>query len=377
MNQLLTHTKSFKNLFSLKILPIIALITYCELDKMSSRRELNAAAVNISGRQRMLCQRTALFAMRLVYTQDASEQETLCQGMLAAIDLMERSHNALINGDAEMKLPGQPSETLRAIYFDEPLYLDRQIRDYMAHVRALARSLESSSAVPEGALTLKRSHPSELKQENPHLQAILKAAETELIEALDAVVNQYQKEIDAAALKIERQQTELYRQSCAAAAAAYVYAQQLEQTMQDLRCTQAQLIQTEKLSSIGQMIAGVAHEINNPVSFIYGNLRYASDYVQDLLDLLNLYQEYYSNPSPVVQAKIKDIDLDFLLQDLPKVLASMEVGADRVRQIVLSLRNFSRSDQILMQSMDLHEGIDSTLLILQNRLKARGNRSDH
>ncbi len=375
MNQLLTHTKSFKNLFSLKILPIIALITYCELDKMSSRRELNAAAVNISGRQRMLCQRTALFAMRLVYTQDASEQETLCQGMLAAIDLMERSHNALINGDAEMKLPGQPSETLRAIYFDEPLYLDRQIRDYMAHVRALARSLESSSAVPEGALTLKRSHPSELKQENPHLQAILKAAETELIEALDAVVNQYQKETDAAVLKIERQQTELYRQSCAAAAAAYVYAQQLQQTMQDLRCTQAQLIQTEKLSSIGQMIAGVAHEINNPVSFIYGNLRYASDYVQDLLDLLNLYQEYYSNPSPVVQAKIKDIDLDFLLQDLPKVLASMEVGADRVRQIVLSLRNFSRSDQILMQSMDLHEGIDSTLLILQNRLKARGNRS--
>jgi urea transport system substrate-binding protein len=119
------------------------------------------------------------------------------------------------------------------------------------------------------------------------------------------------------------------------------------------------------------MVAGVAHEINNPVSFIYGNLGYASDYVQDLLDLINLYQEYYPNPIPSIQDKIKAIDLDFLLTDLPKVLASMQVGAERIRQIVLSLRNFSRSDENVRQAVDIHEGIESTLLILQNRLKAR------
>ena len=332
--------------------------TYFDLNEIITTKEINAAVINISGRQRMLSQRAALFALRLVCTQDGLEQEKLRQEMLAAIELMEESHNGLINGNADMKLQSHPSEAVQAIYFEAPFYLDRQIRDYIAHVRTLAQA-----------------HPTELTQENPHLQMILWASATDLLDAIEAVVSQYQKESDAAQLNIEMQQILLYQQSCAATAAAHAHANQLEQTLHDLKRTQAQLLQSEKLSSIGQMVAGVAHELNNPVSFIYGNLRHASDYVQDLLDLLNLYQQYYSNPISPIQAKIQAIDLDFVLKDLPKVLSSMQVGAERLRQVVLSLRNFSRRDQMLGESVDIHEGIDSTLLILQNRLKARHDRA--
>jgi len=354
MPKSLVYYTFFEKLLYLKLLLVIALTTYFDLDKIITVRDINAAVINISGRQRMLSQRAALFALRLVCTPDRLEQEKLRQEMQRAIELMEKSHNGLINGDAKMKLPGQPSSDIRAMYFQAPFYLDRQIRDYITQVRALAQA-----------------HPAELTQDNPHLKSILRASETDLLDALEAVVNQYQKESDAAQFNIEVQQVELYQQSCTAAAAAQAQAQQVEYTLNELRRTQTQLIQSEKLSSIGQMVAGVAHEINNPVSFIYGNLGYASDYVQDLLDLINLYQEYYPNPIPSIQDKIKAIDLDFLLTDLPKVLASMQVGAERIRQIVLSLRNFSRSDENVRQAVDIHEGIESTLLILQNRLKAR------
>lgn len=360
-----TQAKWLNNIFVLKLLPIITLIAYFDLNKRMTTQEINAAIINISGRQRMLCQRAALLALRLVSTPDSLKREALSQEMLATIDLMSVSHNGLLNGNPEMKLPGHPSTAIQVMYFGAPLYLDRQVRDYIDQVRALAQSIKSCDS---------RSPFPELSQENPHLQAIIKASETELLQALDAVVNQYQKESEEAVFNIDMQQAALYQQSCAAAAAAHIYAHQREQILQDLQCIQDQLVHTEKLSSIGQMIAGVAHEINNPVSFIYGNLRYANDYVQDLIDLINLYQENYNEPIPAVEAKIKDIDLDFLLQDLPKVLGSMEIGANRVRQIVLSLRNFTRCDQVLMKLVDLHEGIDHTLLILQNRLKARCDR---
>lgn len=148
-------------------------------------------------------------------------------------------------------------------------------------------------------------------------------------------------------------------------------ATQLEQILKELQATQTQLIQTEKMSSLGQMVAGVAHEINNPINFIYGNLCHATEYNHSLLNLIALYQREYPNPTPTILAEIEDIDLEFLREDLPKLLSSMKVGADRIRQIVLSLRNFSRLDEAEMKPVALHEGIDSTLLILQNRLKPR------
>jgi PAS domain S-box-containing protein len=150
-------------------------------------------------------------------------------------------------------------------------------------------------------------------------------------------------------------------------------AQALKLTLQELQRTQAQLIQSEKMSSLGQMIAGIAHEINNPISFIYGNLTPARHYFQDLLSLLVLYQETYPHPKLEIQQRASEIELDFLLEDWQKLIDSMEVGADRICEIVRSLRNFSRLDEKELKPVDIHEGIDNTLLILQHRLRAEGN----
>ena len=168
------------------------------------------------------------------------------------------------------------------------------------------------------------------------------------------------------------QQAELYQQSRTATAQARTQAQQLEQTLIELQKTQAHLVQTEKMSSLGQLVAGVAHEINNPVSFIYGNLTHASGYTQDLLGLVELYQQHYPQPVARIQEQIEVIDLEFLMEDMPKLLSSMKVGAERICEIVSALRTFSRVAEAEMKAIDLHEGLDSTLMILQNRLKASG-----
>lgn len=153
-------------------------------------------------------------------------------------------------------------------------------------------------------------------------------------------------------------------------------AEELQQTLKELKQTQLQMIQSEKMSSLGQMVAGVAHEINNPVNFIHGNLTHANDYAQNLLGLIALYQELIPNPPPEIQAEIEAIDLEFLTQDLTKILQSMRVGTERIREIVLSLRNFSRLDEAEVKNVDVHSGIDSTLTILYNRLKARPDRPE-
>lgn len=153
-------------------------------------------------------------------------------------------------------------------------------------------------------------------------------------------------------------------------------AESLELTLRELKRTQAQLIQSEKMSSIGNLVAGVAHEINNPVNFIHANLRPANEYFQDLLNLVKLYQEHFPNPPTKVTAQIDAINLDFLKEDLLKLLNSMRVGTDRIREIVLSLRNFSRHDESECKRVNIHQGIDSTLMILQHRLKQTRENSE-
>ena len=147
----------------------------------------------------------------------------------------------------------------------------------------------------------------------------------------------------------------------------------LQETLQELQRTQTQIIQSEKMSSLGQMVAGVAHEINNPVSFIYGNLVPASQYTQDLIRIIELYQKHYPNPIEEIQEEIEALELDFIKKDFVQLLNSMQNGAERIKEIVLSLRNFSRLDEADFKQVDIHEGIDSTLLILHNRLKWKSN----
>ena len=152
--------------------------------------------------------------------------------------------------------------------------------------------------------------------------------------------------------------------------------QDLEQALQNLQATQVQLVESEKMSALGIMVAGVAHEINNPISFIYGNLPHVEEYVKDLFNLLESYQKYSPNPIPALQAEIEAAELDFIKEDFPKLLNSMTVGADRINKIVLSLRNFSHLDESEIKKVDIQDGLDSTLMILQNKLKAESNHSE-
>ncbi len=144
---------------------------------------------------------------------------------------------------------------------------------------------------------------------------------------------------------------------------------ELERTLRELKETQAQLIQTEKMSSLGQMVAGIAHEINNPINFVHGNLHHAHQYVTQLLNLLELYQKYYPTPVDRITEAMQEMEFEYLVSDLPKLLQSMKLGTERISNIVVSLRNFSRLDEAERKSVNLNEGIENTLLILQHRLK--------
>lgn len=358
MGEVLSDRLTDRSYFHLELLPVSALTNYFDINQIHTVRQSSAAVVNVSGRQRMLSQRTAFLSLQLIYSVTLEEQEQLRISLADAIKLMEKSHNGLLYGDASLHLAGDLSDIVRKMYFDAPLNLDQQICRYIAEVKALVQT-------PSSKLTL----------DNLHLKYILAAASNQLLSALDTAVNQYHQESDADQLEIDINQATLYEQACSATIIAQAQAQQLEKTLQNLQQTESQLIQTEKIAGLGQLVAGVAHEINNPVNFVSGNLNHASNYVHDLLSLLHLYQQENPHPSYKIQERVEAIDLEFVIQDLPDVLSSMKIGTDRISQIVLNLRNFSRLEASEMKAVNLHEGLDCTLLILKNRLRGEAGNS--
>ncbi|MGI0490325.1 ATP-binding protein [Alkalinema pantanalense CENA528] len=320
------------------------------MNPINLSRQINAAIVNVSGRQRMLTQRIACLALQWICATDSQQSAALQQDLHHSMDLMERSHLGLLHGDAQLNLPGSPSEAVLALYFEPPVQLHHLIYTYITNVRTLLLLPEEQRSI-----------------EHPLLQEILATANNDLLTALDCVVHQYEKESDIEQATIADQLVYLYQSSLSAAETAKQQAKQLEGILTDLHQTQTQLLQAEKMSGLGQLVAGIAHEINNPVNFIHGNLTHVSQYTKDLLALIELYER--SSSTTEIQAHRDEIDFEFLKADLPEVLNSMYSGTDRVRQLVLSLRNFSRLDEAELKDVDLHEGLESTLLILRHRCK--------
>ncbi|MEM8639542.1 MAG: ATP-binding protein [Cyanobacteria bacterium P01_G01_bin.54] len=333
---------------------------YFDREQQALVREVNAAVMNISGRQRMLCQRAALYALRLVHQPESDVRQEL----LAVVDCLARSHQGLIHGNPDLKLPGKVSPAIHQIYFAPPYTLDAQVQAFVAAARAIAQS-------PAAALTL----------DNPQLQHLLNASANRLLTSLDHLVNQYQTEAEAKVRAIDAYQVQLYEQATMAQQQAQAQAQDLQQMLTQLQSTQQQLVHAEKMSSLGQLVAGIAHEINNPLSFIHGNLSYVQEYTDELLGAITSgraqgaiahYQEQLAPGHPLSPTPIDPIDLDFIRADFPQLIQSMYLGTRRIKAIVEGLRNFARLDEDSLKQVPLQEGIESTLLILHHALQGHG-----
>lgn len=239
---------------------------------------------------------------------------------------------------------------------------------------AIALAIATSRAIASPVEELTQVAQQVIKDNNFQLQASVETQDEVflLAQAMNQLVSwagQYTTELEEARQTLEdrvAERTEALQQS------EHCLRQQtedLQNTLSELQRAQLQLVQSEKMSGLGQMVAGIAHEINNPVNFIHGNIQHAIAYFDDILRLLDLYQQHYPNPNLEIQAAANEIELPFLRKDLPKLIQSMKDGSLRIREIVTSLRTFSRLDEAPVKQVNIHSGLDSTLTILNNRLR--------
>ncbi|MGC9502688.1 ATP-binding protein [Baaleninema sp.] len=276
-------------------------------------------------------------------TGDSIEEALSEEGAIAILDAVRTALDRQTVCQIELEL-SNASKTVLSVKVSP---LDRQ------STVVVARDISDRRCVEEELLAAKEDLEQRVRDRAGQIQQANKRLQEEIVERMQS---------DEALRRSEEREREK--------------AKQLERTLLELKRTQAQLVQTEKMSSLGQLAAGMAHEINNPVNFIYGNLSPIRDYARDLLDLVKLYQQAYPDPPETISDWIDEIDLPFLQEDFFKVVASMQEGTERIRKIIQSLKNFARLDEVGMKRVDLHEGIESTLSILQHRFHGRGKRPD-
>jgi two-component system, NtrC family, sensor kinase len=310
-----------------------------QLDK---ERALDAVVINVSGRQRMISQRISLLVMQLAMHPKVAKREIIYQKLQKSLDCLLANHEGLLNGDMEVNLPGNPSPTILSMHFDAPTQLDRKLRRYVEQAR--------------GFMTLM---PGDLTLETPNLWKLVTEDVEDLVYAIDTVVSQYQFENESRQAVMLEQLLDLCHRNERQTLV-------LEQALADLKQLQTQLIQTERISGLGEIAAGIAHEINNPANFIFANLHHAKVYTEQLLNLIALYDQGADDRQ--IDAFKNEIDLPFIQTDFPRLIESMETGASRIQKIVTDLRTFARLDESEFKTIHLPEAIASVVLMVNHRL---------